>query len=231
MILEIDLYKNKSARDEFNLRKEQDMRRTLSFLAMLMMFVVVGFAQQSQPQASQGTQEQKTEKKRKPVFRATKEQIIEAQKKLQVPETGKMDEATRAAVKKYQSENGLKATGTLNRATLEKMGIQLTEKQKEIPVNPSHYASSEKSGKTRSGPVFRATKEQIEKAQEMLKTAGYYTGEKTGKLDKATREALKKYQEANGLKKTGTLNAETLQKMGIELTEKQKEMMTKKSSQ
>ena len=33
-------------------------------------------------------------------------------------------------LKKYQDANGLKVTGTLNQATLEKMGIALTDKQK-----------------------------------------------------------------------------------------------------
>ena len=50
-----------------------------------------------------------------------------------------------------------------------------------------------------------------------------YAGEQTGKLDDPTRDGLKKYQEANGLKVTGTLNQVTLEKMGIALTDKQKE--------
>lgn len=49
-----------------------------------------------------------------------------------------------------------------------------------------------------------------------------YTGDETGKLDDPTREGLKKYQEANGLKVTGTLNAVTLTKMNIGLTDAQK---------
>jgi peptidoglycan hydrolase-like protein with peptidoglycan-binding domain len=61
-------------------------------------------------------------------------------------------------------------------------------------------------------------------AQKMLKEKGMYSGEETGKLDEATREGLKKYQEANGIKVTGTLNQITLEKMGITLTDKQKEM-------
>ena len=72
------------------------------------------------------------------------------------------------------------------------------------------------------GPVFRATKEQIKQAQTILKQRGLYTGEATGKLDAATREGLRKYQEAEGIKVTGTLNAATLQKMNITLTENQK---------
>ena len=48
------------------------------------------------------------------------------------------------------------------------------------------------------------------------------TGGEDGKLDDLTREGLKKYQGANSLTVTGTLNAVTLQKMGIALTDAQK---------
>lgn len=75
------------------------------------------------------------------------------------------------------------------------------------------------------GPVFRANKEQIKQAQTILKQRGFYDGEATGKMDPATRSGLKKYQEAEGIKVTGTLNGVTLQKMKIELTERQKEIM------
>lgn len=74
------------------------------------------------------------------------------------------------------------------------------------------------------GPIFRANKEQIKQAQSILKEKGFYAGEQTGKLDPDTRAGLKKYQEAEGLKVTGTLNKVTLVKIGIELTDKQKAM-------
>ena len=74
------------------------------------------------------------------------------------------------------------------------------------------------------GPIFRATKEQINQAQAILKERGFYGGEQLGKLDDATREGLRKYQQAEGLKVTGTLNKITLEKMNIALTEKQKTM-------
>ena len=72
------------------------------------------------------------------------------------------------------------------------------------------------------GPVFRATKEQIKQAQDILRQRGFYAGDSTGKLDPTTREGLRKYQGAEGLKVTGTLNAATLQKMNVVLSEKQK---------
>ena len=74
------------------------------------------------------------------------------------------------------------------------------------------------------GPVFRATKEQIKQAQTILKSRGFYQGEASAKLDDATREGLRGFQKAEGLKVTGTMNKLTLEKMGIELTDKQKAM-------
>lgn len=74
------------------------------------------------------------------------------------------------------------------------------------------------------GPVFRANKDQVNQAQSILKARGFYSGTTTGKLDDATRAGLKEYQKAEGLKVTGTLNKSTLEKMSIELTDKQKAM-------
>jgi len=87
----------------------------------------------------------------------------------------------------------------------------------------SPSTSAAKTSKKR-GPVFRATKDQINQAQALLKSKGFYGGEQIGKLDDATREGLRRYQQAEGLKVTGTLNKLTLEKMNIPLTEKQKTM-------
>ena len=77
---------------------------------------------------------------------------------------------------------------------------------------------------SKRGPIFRATKDQINQAQAILKERGFYAGEQLGKLDDATRDGLRKYQQAEGLKVTGTLNKVTLEKMNIALTEKQRTM-------
>lgn len=220
-------------------------KRLLLALSALLVFSFAAFAQGTG--TSTASPSATTEKPKKtPIFRANKDQIKEVQTKLKTANlytgeaTGKLDDATRASIKSWQGSNGLKQTGTLNRATLEKMGIALTDKQKEIPVSESSYASAEtekrpkvektastakttsSETKPKKGPIFRASKDQITAAQTKLKAGNLYSGEVTGKLDDATRDGLKKFQEANGLKVTGTLNAVTLEKMGVELTEKQK---------
>ena len=186
----------------------------------LCLFILLSLCVFVNAQATTATESTTTEKKaKKPTFRATKDQVLQAQKILKVGETGKLSQEDKVTLKAYQTANGLKAKGSLNRATLEKMGIALTDKQKEIPVDPNSFAktSSEKSEK-KKGPVFRATKDQIIGAQKILKVA------ETGKLSKEDHEAIKAYQTSNGIKPTGGLNKITLEKMGIPLTDKQKEM-------
>ncbi|MEO8649486.1 MAG: peptidoglycan-binding domain-containing protein, partial [Acidobacteriota bacterium] len=171
------------------------------------------------------------------VFRPTKDQIKQVQTMLKEKNlysgeaSGKLDTATRTAIKSFQKENGLNDTGTLNRATLEKMNVELTEPQKAIPVSESSFASTDSKSESKSDAtatkakrtIFRATKDQINEAQKLLKSKGMYAGDETGKLDTATRDGLKKFQESSGLKVTGTLNQVTLEKMGIQLTDKQKQ--------
>lgn len=90
-------------------------------------------------------------------------------------------------------------------------------------TNTNKNTNSNKS-KTKRGPIFRANADQVKQAQAILKQRALYAGDQTGKLDPATRAGLKKYQEAEGIKVTGTLNKLTLEKMGIALTDRQKTM-------
>ncbi len=57
--------------------------------------------------------------------------------------------------------------------------------------------------------------ERIKEIQQALAQKGHYEGTPTGKWDSATTEALKSYQQANGLNATGKLDARTLQKLGL----------------
>ncbi len=162
------------------------------------------------------------------VFRVNKTQIAEAQSilsgsgKFSGEASGRYSKELRAAIREYQSEAGIRRTGSLNRATLEKMGIELTEAQSAIPVDPKDLEASKPRGSR--GPVFRALKGQITEVQQMLSRKGLYSGEATGKLNPETRAAIKQWQSTNDIKTTGTLNKETLVAMGIELTDRQKQM-------
>lgn len=223
------------------------IRKFLLLAAVL--FVFAGFADAQGSAVLSPTTAASTDKpKRAPIFRPNKDQIKQVQtmlkeKKLYAGDaSGTYNNETRAGIKSFQKDSGLRETGTLNRATLEKFGVVLTDKQKEMPVTDSSMtpdagtstskkpkaekaASANKTAtddKPKRAPVFRANKDQISAAQKMLKSKSMYSGDETGKLDDATRDGLKKFQDANGVKVTGTLNAATLEKMGIALTDKQK---------
>jgi peptidoglycan hydrolase-like protein with peptidoglycan-binding domain len=221
--------------------------KNLFVAAILSMFFAVGLYAQPASSTSAAPATKPAETAKKPaVFRPTKDQIKQVQtilkeKKLYSGEaTGSYNDDTRNGIKSFQNSNGLKDTGTLNRATLEKFGVALTDSQKLIPVAESSFAKADTKTEARepntavkspSGTAankpkkpapFRATKDQITDAQNLMKSKSMFAGDVSGKLDDATRASLKKYQEANGLKVTGTLNQVTLEKMGIALTDSQK---------
>lgn len=106
-------------------------------LSLLLAFSVIAAAQNSNMSSNTNkSNANKSKTNRKPIFRATADQIKQAQAILKQrnfytgEQTGKLDTATRAGLKEYQKAETLKATGTLNKVTLEKMGIALTDKQK-----------------------------------------------------------------------------------------------------
>lgn len=108
-------------------------------LMLLMAFSLSAAAQQNQnanTSSTTNTQSDTGKKKRGPVFRATKDQIKQAQALLKQrgfyagEQTGQLNDDTRAGLKQFQAAEKIKVTGTLNKITLEKMNITLTDKQK-----------------------------------------------------------------------------------------------------
>jgi len=224
------------------------LRKVLLLVSISLIFGAVSFGQATASETA--TPKATPAPAKKPAtFRSTKSQVIEAQTLLKAKKifsgeaTGVSSADWKTAVKTYQGDNGLAKTGSLNRATLEKMEIKLTEKQAEIPVDPKHLASSEtkttkstdKASATKTdakstvGPKrpapFQATKDQIMELQTKLKDAKLFAGAADGERSDALKDAVKKYQEANDLSATGGINAATLGKIGITLTDKQKDQV------
>lgn len=207
--------------------------KKIIFLLLIALSISAAVSAQTMSETPQtGEASAEAPKQRRKAFRPTKDQIEAAQTFLKAQNlytgepTGKYDPELRKAIREYQGANGLSKSGRLNRATLEKMGIELTEEQAAEPAPADSYASEAKAksnGEAKAKRrVFRATKEQITAAQEKLKADGVYSGEATGKYNDDFRAAVRQYQESNGLRKTGGLTRETVEKLGIELTDNQK---------
>ncbi|KXK06522.1 MAG: putative peptidoglycan binding domain protein [Acidobacteria bacterium OLB17] len=207
--------------------------KTIGLLLAVFLLFAAGVSAQETTSSTTAASTTKTEKQkpRTHVFRPTKTQIKSGQqalidaKLLAGEATGKYTDETREAIRSYQKANGLEVNGKFDRATLEKMNIPLTDSQ--LGKAPTKKPESEKGEKAANdGPKrpapFRATSDQIKAAQQLLQGQKLYTGEIDGKFNDAFRAALGEYQKANGLQERKTLNAETLEKMGIALTDAQK---------
>lgn len=109
-------------------------------------------------------------------------------------------------------------------ALLLAFSLTAATQNKNANTNSNGSTNANRTTKANRKPIFRANADQIKQAQALLKQRSFYNGDQTGKLNSETREGLKKYQQAEGLKVTGTLNKVTLEKMGITLTDKQKAM-------
>ena len=59
------------------------------------------------------------------------------------------------------------------------------------------------------------TPDRIRDIQAALQKDGSYEGELTGKWDAATMDAMKKYQDKNGISPTGKIDAVSLNKLGL----------------
>jgi peptidoglycan hydrolase-like protein with peptidoglycan-binding domain len=74
-------------------------------------------------------------------------------------------------------------------------------------------SKSKKSAKTKGQAA--PTSDRIREIQSALQKDGSYAGEPNGKWDTATVEAMKSYQDKNGLSPTGKIDAVTLNKLGL----------------
>src|SRR5258706_956592 len=111
------------------------MFRKMLMAISVCVFVAAGiYAQGTSTTATTATAASTEKAKKPPVFRPNKDQIKQVQtiligKKLYSGDaSGTHNDDIRSGIKSFQKDNGLKETGTLNLATLEKFGVALTDK-------------------------------------------------------------------------------------------------------
>lgn len=110
---------------------------------------------------------------------------------------GKWGSATASAVKRFQSDNGLKADGAVGNATASKLRISL-------PV-----VGRISLGKTTAN---------VAAVQARLKTLGYYTSKVDGAWGNGTLRAVLRYQSDKGLTVDGVVGSGTARKLGLTLS-------------
>jgi hypothetical protein len=84
----------------------------------------------------------------------------------------------------------------------------------QLPVQPSQYAAPPNEPSS-SGQPLALGKDSIHRVQIELKTRGFDAGPADGAIGPKTREALRRFQNANRLRGTGEIDAATLKALGI----------------
>lgn len=125
--------------------------------------------------------------------------LLQARLKVLGYYTGEADgtygNAVKAAVKRFQTAHGLKATGTADTATRKRMNAQdATPASEYDKVCPLKYGE-----KNAAVKLLKAR----------LAELGYFAGTMNETYDKAARTAVSEFQSANGLKATGTADYAT----------------------
>jgi peptidoglycan hydrolase-like protein with peptidoglycan-binding domain len=77
------------------------------------------------------------------------------------------------------------------------------------------HASSKSRRKSKVKGQAAPTSDRIKEIQTALQKDGSYEGEPTGKWDATTMDAMRKYQDKNGISPTGKIDAATLNKLGL----------------
>jgi peptidoglycan hydrolase-like protein with peptidoglycan-binding domain len=131
---------------------------------------------------------------------------------------GSFGQATKTAVSSFQRWNGLTVTGTLTPATARALGLDSSGSGTGL-----NTAAATNAGATRApaanpyvGLKIGAQGANVKALQSALITAGVaLRGGADGSFGNATKAALTKYQGANGLRSSGTVDADTAAKLGL----------------
>jgi peptidoglycan hydrolase-like protein with peptidoglycan-binding domain len=124
--------------------------------------------------------------------------------------TGKIDgidgRMTRIAIRKFQTDNNLTATGRLDTDTVQKLGLQ----------PPAGEAGRSATGtETGTSPAPALPSSTVSAAQRSLQQKGFYKGNIDGAMTPETRAAIREYQKNSNLNETGQLDQATLSSLGV----------------
>ena len=112
------------------------------------------------------------------------------------PSDGRLSPKTEDAIRAYQAANGLPRTGRIDEPTLRKLGLAQSSER------TADYAGD--------------TGDQVRSVQRALGDLGYDPGPLDGRLSPKTEDAIRAYQAANGLPRTGRIDEPTLRKLGLQ---------------
>jgi peptidoglycan DL-endopeptidase LytE len=126
--------------------------------------------------------------------------------------------ATRAAIRKYQSDNQLTVNGRLDQATCNKLGLGSGEANRTANNpgnNPSSNTQNNPANNNMQPNTGTNSPSTVMAAQRNLHQKGFYKGAINGEMNGETRAAIREFQKNSNLSVTGQLDSETLNSLGV----------------
>ena len=132
-----------------------------------------------------------------------------------------MSSQLQQAISRFQSSHGLGATGQLDLATLDAMGIDIRAASASGSDQNSNQGQSGQAGDQQgmmssdmAMPICLST-DQVRRVQKALKDAGDDPGSVDGNWGPQTQKAVSSFQKNKDLPVTGNVNLETLHELGV----------------
>lgn len=123
---------------------------------------------------------------------------------------GVFDQETRTALEGFQQANGLEATGKVDEATLNLVnGGDAVSRQAYLEAFARRAADAEP---LRQG----SSSDEVKVVQSRLKSLGFFAGKADGVFGDATRQAVERFQQANGLEQSGEVDGPTQMRLYAE---------------
>jgi peptidoglycan hydrolase-like protein with peptidoglycan-binding domain len=132
----------------FQLLKSQLLKSFFVVMVMVGMLSVGAFAQNGTTAVDDSKQTTKTKVEYLPETIEKAQQALKAKGLYKGEVTGKLDETTKSAVKEFQKQESLNATGRLNKDTRQKLGIEAAETKDSTKIKDTTKSKSKKSTKT-----------------------------------------------------------------------------------
>ena len=168
-------------------------------------------AQQSQQQAQSGQQQTQKEGAKLYIDASLVREVQQSlnQQGFDVGEVdGELGENSSSALKNFQTENNLAATGDLTVETIQALGVDLGRA----------LAEQQGGGEAGGKPVeLKVGPDLVRQVQQRLNEEGFDVGEVNGEWSDETSTAAQNFQTERGMTATGNLNVALLQELGISL--------------
>lgn len=137
---------------------------------------------------------------------------------------------TEAAVRNFQTQNGLEVTGTLDEPTARALGVDTAMDRQPVsgsdapPPQTAGTATPSSQAQIEDGAtnvqLSSLTQEQAREMQQRLQLLGYYRGAIDGKVGEGTRSALQRYfQRQAELAQQGVVSNSAISLFGTEVTD------------